>query len=464
LVGEQIKTALKYADITLPDGVAAELDGQVTIGLEPSFRTPRQAKLYGNALLFALPLLKGEVNIVDQILLEGMRIFYPELYRLVRNNSQPVLGSPFVFPDVDKNNKQKEIEEFLDRGTQGATPRETRAARDLLFYLFPRLEEHGLGYGYDERWAREQRLCSDRYFEHYFSYVLDKGDVSDTELDRFLTRLDSGAGDAVELFSPFVAHGRAGRTLEKLMQRADEMSPAVSGKLALAVARSGEAFPMDDFDAWLPGSTAADMAALLARRLISHIEPDRRTGIRANLLQTAEPLVFAGNLFSALAGTSDDQGAVNVSEEEKHELESLLATRIAAGLTGRWFFTTGWGDADVIRIWHRALPKEVEAYLARNLLEDDRKVIDLLIAFAPKSTGRMPNYAFDHDSYKFLGRFVSMAVVVRQTTLVLGNSPSLLRPEERTFLEKFIQLHESMHNGGAAQTTKQVPGEEESPS
>jgi hypothetical protein len=55
--------------------------------LLPRLFTPRQAIRYGNALTFALPMLKGEVNTLDQILVEGMRVLFPELYAYVRDNS-----------------------------------------------------------------------------------------------------------------------------------------------------------------------------------------------------------------------------------------------------------------------------------------------------------------------------------------------------------------------------------------
>jgi predicted KAP-like P-loop ATPase len=52
----------------------------------PSVRltTPRAAKRYGNGLMFALPMLKGEVNTVDLLLVEALRAFFPEVYDIVR--------------------------------------------------------------------------------------------------------------------------------------------------------------------------------------------------------------------------------------------------------------------------------------------------------------------------------------------------------------------------------------------
>ncbi|MBU2901148.1 KAP family P-loop NTPase fold protein [Maribacter dokdonensis] len=49
--------------------------------------TPRMAVRYGNSLSFAIPLLKGEVNHVDLMLMEAIKIFYPKHYEFIKNNS-----------------------------------------------------------------------------------------------------------------------------------------------------------------------------------------------------------------------------------------------------------------------------------------------------------------------------------------------------------------------------------------
>ena len=52
-------------------------------GLEPLLKTPRQAMLYSNIIMFSLPILKGEANVVDLMLVEAIRVFIRELYELI---------------------------------------------------------------------------------------------------------------------------------------------------------------------------------------------------------------------------------------------------------------------------------------------------------------------------------------------------------------------------------------------
>ena len=55
-------------------------------------QTIRMVKRYINAFIFALPLIKNEVNAVDFLLLEGMRIFYPKLYSDLRDKPSEYLN------------------------------------------------------------------------------------------------------------------------------------------------------------------------------------------------------------------------------------------------------------------------------------------------------------------------------------------------------------------------------------
>ncbi len=69
---EHIAEALKLADIVLTDIQRQALMEAIDTGLLARLQTPRMVKRYSNALVFALPILRGEVNSVDLILIEGM--------------------------------------------------------------------------------------------------------------------------------------------------------------------------------------------------------------------------------------------------------------------------------------------------------------------------------------------------------------------------------------------------------
>jgi len=197
-----------------------------TRGLEIRLRTPRDARRFGNALAFALPMLTGEVNAIDLMLIEGMRIFYPTLYATVR-------GNPDVFLDDAHQNSRTEEQaqqrhrQIIQDALEGLTPDEVEAARRLLTQLFPPV---GRLFGYqtydrsfEARWASEQRATSRRYFSRYFAYTVLQGDISDRDIVDFVAILETEPvaiiADNVKMLRLVRDHARNKRLLTEQKDR-----------------------------------------------------------------------------------------------------------------------------------------------------------------------------------------------------------------------------------------------------
>ena len=83
---EQVKNAIHLNNIHLPEEQARRFVNEFTTNILARLSTPRIAVRYGNALAFALPLLNKEINIADLMLIEAVKIFYPDLYIFIRDN------------------------------------------------------------------------------------------------------------------------------------------------------------------------------------------------------------------------------------------------------------------------------------------------------------------------------------------------------------------------------------------
>jgi predicted KAP-like P-loop ATPase len=161
-------------------------------GLEPYLRTPRHAKLYVNAVTFALPLLKEEAHPVDLLLIEGIRVFHPKLYLAIRDNADLFLGGG---RDPDQNvegAQRRHLMELIGKSVGDLTPEQNASLRhDLLEALFPRLKARRYERDREPDWAREQRICSQQYFQRYFRYSVPPGDIGDQEVKSFLNGIAS---------------------------------------------------------------------------------------------------------------------------------------------------------------------------------------------------------------------------------------------------------------------------------
>lgn len=226
---------LNLSGIKLNEQRAAEFANQFAHGLMPALKTPRQVRLYDNALTFAVPILKGEVNVGDQMLIEGVRIFYPELYAFIRDHPSRFLKAP-------AEGRNRPQQGALLREAMGAAVSDVEIERlqRLIEHLFPRTSSSGYGGDWEEIWAGEKRICASAYFRRYFTYAIPAGDMADAAIDDLIGAAQ--AQDADRLGKLWIeARGKRATKLliSKLRLREDDLpTDAITGLTLLVAGRS----------------------------------------------------------------------------------------------------------------------------------------------------------------------------------------------------------------------------------
>jgi predicted KAP-like P-loop ATPase len=148
-----LETVLRDVGIALGDDEVRQLVMAFDAGLLPRLKTLRTARRYGNILSFALPILKDEVNMVDLILIEGIRIFYPRLYDCIRDNPGVFLGSGGDWRGNDDRDQRTRA--IVAEALLGMSPEEAKAAADMLGQLFPMIPGALGGVRYMQRSAEQ---------------------------------------------------------------------------------------------------------------------------------------------------------------------------------------------------------------------------------------------------------------------------------------------------------------------
>lgn len=130
--------------------------------------TPRQAIRYGAALDFAMPMLKDEVDPLQQMVIEGIRILFPELYEFIRDH----VGQ------YTQTTSQAQLVAAIDHlmGTPESADKST------VYFLADYLRKSSR----NDVMIR-QPLGNTRYFNRYFEYSLRPGEISDKDWDSFLS-------------------------------------------------------------------------------------------------------------------------------------------------------------------------------------------------------------------------------------------------------------------------------------
>lgn len=230
---DRIKKVLSDVKVDMTDTEWNEFQTNFLEGLFVSIKTLRMFTRYINTLAFALPLLKNEVNPTDLMLIEGIRVFYPTLYSMIKNNSNVFLGTLLdaEFHDEEaktrtKNYWRKIIEDVLETYAR----EQQISGRNLLLTLFPRLASILGTRGFysaqeKQQWIKEKKVATKEYFERYFVYTIPLFDISDKEIDEFiLNAKDFSQEEIFDRIAEFINEARSVDFISKLAHRIHDFS------------------------------------------------------------------------------------------------------------------------------------------------------------------------------------------------------------------------------------------------
>ena len=228
---EGVNIALNQSNISLTSGQKNLFLHCFDSGIIQKITTPRLSRLYYNALLFSLPLLKGEVNPVDQILLEGIRISLPGLYRQIRKTPQIFLTGMPQRGLLEKKSSE-DYRKFAEDLLAECLPELISFERqEILNNLLPSLFPGLLGYGPPRDADKDKRISSGNYFWKYFMYAVPSDDFSDIQLDYFLETVTNTKVDVVKLFDGAGGEGYSSSFIRKLLNRIQSMDEHTSHNL-----------------------------------------------------------------------------------------------------------------------------------------------------------------------------------------------------------------------------------------
>jgi predicted KAP-like P-loop ATPase len=151
-------------------------------GLAPYFRTLRDVyrflSVFGVQIARMCPQGTLEVNPVDLISLEVLRVFEPSVYHLLPSNKERLTKHGTTRSSIVE--REKEERAMVEDLTAPALPERKEAVAAILKDLFPRLT------GNDERFYRELRVCHPDVFDRYFLLSIPEGDISQADLEDLL--------------------------------------------------------------------------------------------------------------------------------------------------------------------------------------------------------------------------------------------------------------------------------------
>jgi predicted KAP-like P-loop ATPase len=209
-------------------------------GFQEHFRTIRHIKRYSNGLRLTLTPVAEEVDLVDFLAVELLRVFHPEVYQGVSAGKDMLAPTRTGYGDsipVDR------LRQWVEELSAKASPGFAEHVLSLLRELFPELARvyanTHYGEGHHAQWRRDCRVCSPSVFDKFFLLAVPEGEIAEVEMRSFVdgvadrARTKAFLGQARE-------SGRARRLMERLEDFTDELPPHAIAPLVRTLFDEGD--------------------------------------------------------------------------------------------------------------------------------------------------------------------------------------------------------------------------------
>lgn len=463
---EQVNRALTTAGIELTKDQVGEFVAGFDRGASVRLTTPRAAKRFGNGLMFALPMLIGETNPADLLLVEALRAFFPEVYDIVRDNHSDFSG---VEGDRHGRGDGGPRSAQLLKPLLEAMPKEhADAVKALLVDLFPRLSgvygHSNYGSSWLSRWSRERRISAPEYCPRYFTYAVPRNDVPDAEVTAILDTANHGDAAALETrLTTHLAGSKARRVIEKLRAIEATVNPMGAGTLAIVMAKLGRNIPNPPalFSFAEPPSQAAILISHLLRRIRDRAD---RIAAGKRVMETAEPLWFGVECVRWLYVTDkpEKQDSNTLTKQETGEVRQVLVDRIKSrAAAGAPLFDPDLPQENSLLFeWRRTEGRDpVQAHLVGVFTKDPKQVARFLQSQAPLAWSEgdvMPHVselgADQLKSMKFIIDLDTMAEWIRNHCPGDFDNPEWFsddaKPLEQRLAEQFMFVYNKWKKDG----------------
>ncbi|PFM42215.1 hypothetical protein COC59_26645 [Bacillus cereus] len=182
----------------------------------------RDLSRYFNLVKFYLPFLKEEVNVKDLLYLILIQVSSPELYQYIYTNKLLFI-----------NNYKFELDDEFK-----ALPKLNEYQR-ILCTIFP-YATRLFGGAFEgemankKEWEKEKRVCSDKYFNHYFMYSSPRDTITQNELSIFINLIKEKDPTEIQIiYLDLIKEYNAKEVNEKLEHRLSEVDECIDKMLTI---------------------------------------------------------------------------------------------------------------------------------------------------------------------------------------------------------------------------------------
>ncbi|CAH5073898.1 TPA: P-loop NTPase fold protein [Serratia marcescens] len=332
-------------------------------GLDPLFQVPRDIVRFTNTLSVTYPAVRNEVNPVDFIALEALRVFLPNLYDVIRTNQDKFSGHS---SDNRYNGNPEATVAFHEQWVQGLPKQLRSSISDLLERIFPKIGRIGYEADWLSQWRRNLRACHPDIFPTYFRMTVPPGAIRRSEMLALLNLAETppALGEALIRATGVKRPdglSKARALLERLMDHVEkDISDKHISVFIIVLLDIGDSLILDSDH---QGSFDFGNESRITRvvyHLLKRVDPTQRHALLISAIDQGKAFGVQHFFIAALSGNSEKESIIDSTTlddlkkcwlqglKTKLSQSEMLAHSQLDRLLGAWY---RWGDDVEVKAW-----------------------------------------------------------------------------------------------------------------
>lgn len=371
-------------------------------------KTPRSIIRYTQNIDFILPLVAGEVDIIDFFVIELIRLFFPIHYNAIRNNKDLIIKRKNRSGNHDDNrlynSQMGKIFSEADSYLKGFSI----TIDILLDILFPGLNRSNFNTFSRNSTENSKRIYNPDYYNKYFTLSLPNDEVPDSRIHSFLTCLNEcDIEDLCQRISEIVYNFSSDSFVTKLFKSEQLIKVSSIEKLVKSLTKSGDLFYQgNSVSNFLPNYTLERLSVFVIHLLKSENKIENKFDFLKLLLIEARPFILSYYVY--IFSYNEDRNVISIiNKEQYNELFKIIKNRCLEESEEIPIFEKFPYQSDLImNLWSTIDNKdEFDEYIRKIIICSPEKTVKLIRAFLPYSLGsdNMPyTHHFERDSFKWI--------------------------------------------------------------
>ena len=293
------------------------------------FPTIRDIKRYTNSVRLDLAIIgKEEVNPIDFLGIEAIRVFAPEVYLAMSDEKEMFTTTKSVNYGMGSNRYREERRSRCEQVIREKLPpglADTMIA--IVQELFPQVKglytNHYYGYESQQAWRKQLRVCCEDIFDAYFSLTIRSNSVSAIRLNDLLASIDN-LPIFTENLEKFQAEGKLRLVLDRLFDHLDELTDQQREKLLIGIFDFCE--DVKDRKRWMLDQDVDDQTWRIGYQTLKRVAKEGRLGFLTKNLTATKSVFLPIQLIQAV----DHQ--IELQEKKESQEEALLTKEEVSGL------------------------------------------------------------------------------------------------------------------------------------